>query len=712
MRRLTLAPLPRLKTLLSAWLKSVSTDQVLAQPWCRDGEVSLWFSRSSWSLAVVAKSRQLQIKRAPVIWLPDYFCEAALQPLRKTAARIFFYPVDATATPNEAECEQLAAAGPPDIFVVVHYFGRPSHVPWLPSFCKQHGAWLIEDAAHVLYPSCGVGDHGDVVLYSPHKHLPIPDGALLVVRKCGPSRLAENHSALNCLLKTQAHFFEQQPPTRMPVAIWLVKRTLQRLGLRRQAKATVSGGVVGMAQSQSLLHPRMSELARKFLAVELPNLSEIAELRHARNKLWSRFFTLLEHQHVSGDANGVCGTNFVPYLARLILKTEAVAHSTADLLSRTGIPTTTWPDFPPEVIANPGKHEAALAMHRQSIFVPIHQTISDRDMAIAIRRLVSAITAHWTVRQLERDEWVGYWARCGMSNMLQAWEYGTAKTVAEGWKAYRFLVCDNMHKPIGLTQILARELPVLGGVARLNRGPLIIGEQEDTRLIPLKLAVISALSLETLRRRWWRLMLAPELPASDVANSGLRILGCKRRSGPAWSSGRLFLKRDEASILMGLDGKWRNGLRKGLSLSVTATLQPAEDENLEVLVRQYSQLQKNKSFSGLSEHLLRALAVEGESASWGFNLFSSHAPDGEQLGMLVSVRSGDTSVYLVGTTTENGRKCQANSVMLWQAILKARADGCAWFDIGGLNETTPKGIAAFKRGLKADPYVLVGEWVC
>lgn len=712
MRRLTLAPLPRLRNLLTAWLKSAPSDQALAQPWCGEGDVSLWFSKSSWSLAAVAKSRQQQFGRAPVVWLPDYFCEAALQPLRKIAARVVFYPVDVTRTPDEEECDRLVTAYPPDIFVVVHYFGRPSHVPWLPSFCQQHGSWLIEDAAHVLYPSRGVGDYGDAVLYSPHKHLPIPDGALLVVRKCGPSRLAENISALNFLAESRVSFCEQQSPTRLPVAMWFIKRTLQCMGLRRQAKASFSDDVTGMKQGQGLLYPRMSELARKLLAEEIPNLPAIAELRLARDKLWKRFFTLLEYEPVPTTTNDEYGCDYVPYLSQSIMETEAVARSAADFLSHCGIPATTWPDLPPEVMANPGRHKTALALRQQSLFVPVHQTISDRDMRRAIRRMVSAATAQWTVRQLERDEWVEHWRKCNMGNMLQSWEYGVAKTLAEDWKAYRFLVCDNMEKPVGLAQILAKELPVLGGIARLNRGPVIIGEQANARQIPLKLAMISIIRLETRRRRWWRLMLAPELPASDEANSGLWLLGCRRRSVPAWSSGRIFLKRDETSILMGFDGKWRNGMRKGVSLSVNTTLQSAVGQDLEALVSQYRHLQRDRSFSGLSEHLLRALALQGDSTCWGLNLFSAHAPDGEHLGMLVSVRCGDTSVYLVGTTTENGRKCQANSVLLWQAILKARADGCTWFDIGGLNETTPRGIASFKRGLKAEPYALVGEWVC
>ena len=43
-------------------------------------------------------------------------------------------------------------------------------------------------------------------------------------------------------------------------------------------------------------------------------------------------------------------------------------------------------------------------------------------------------------------------------------------------------------------------------------------------------------------------------------------------------------------------------------------------------------------------------------------------------------------------------------------MLESKDDGCKWFDIGGLDETTPKGIAHFKRGLNSNLYELSGEW--
>jgi len=139
-------------------------------------------------------------------------------------------------------------------------------------------------------------------------------------------------------------------------------------------------------------------------------------------------------------------------------------------------------------------------------------------------------------------------------------------------------------------------------------------------------------------------------------------------------------------------------------------------------MQSYAELQNNQGFSGMSEKLIRALAKQ-KGFKWQFNIFIAHdsntmesydfierLDDYNPLGMVVTIRSGDTAIYLIGTSNDRGRSMQANSVLLWEAILHAKRSACCCFDIGGLSDATPKGVATFKRGLNASPYKLVGEW--
>lgn len=311
------------------------------------------------------------------------------------------------------------------------------------------------------------------------------------------------------------------------------------------------------------------------------------------------------------------------------------------------------------------------------------------------------------------EEWESLWTRILHANLLQSWQYGAAKEQAEGWRARRFLITDANGQPVALAQWLTRTLPFLGGIARLNRGPLLLEALPEEAAMETTLGVLQALLGEARRQRWWIVQIAPELPDHETSRQGLQRLGLRRQSIAAWASGRLNLGTDEPSLLMGLKAKWRNCMRKGERDGVVVTRQQDNNSYQDLLIHSYASLQRSRGFKGLSEGLIRRL--DGQQGQvWSLDLFvakdSNTSIDDEPIGFLVSTRHGDTATYLISSTNDKGRQMQANSVLLWKAILHAKRSGCAWFDIGGLSAVTPKGIADFKQGLNATPYELVGEW--
>ena len=125
MRPLVYAPLPRWRDLALTIFSGVS-DEKLAAPWVRSTEVAYWFSRSAWSLVAVAEWRlQFTEKQVIYVWLPDYFCNATLAPLRDVAGvKLVFYPITEQLAPNFEACQSLVSQTSIDLFVLVHYFGQ------------------------------------------------------------------------------------------------------------------------------------------------------------------------------------------------------------------------------------------------------------------------------------------------------------------------------------------------------------------------------------------------------------------------------------------------------------------------------------------------------------------------------------------------------------------------------------------------------------
>ena len=181
-RIFTTAPALRFRDLAGlAKPRPITDDSALARPWTAIGDTPLWFSRAAWGLGAIAAAHA-DGNAAPSLWLPDFFCNQSTWAARRAGAAITFYPVQENLSPDWPACDALAEAAAPALFLQVHYFGAPADLRPARAFCDVHGALLIEDAAHALGPSAGIGAAGDYVMWSPYKHLPVPDGGLLDVR--------------------------------------------------------------------------------------------------------------------------------------------------------------------------------------------------------------------------------------------------------------------------------------------------------------------------------------------------------------------------------------------------------------------------------------------------------------------------------------------------------------------------------------------------
>ena len=317
------------------------------------------------------------------------------------------------------------------------------------------------------------------------------------------------------------------------------------------------------------------------------------------------------------------------------------------------------------------------------------------------------------VKEVNYSDWNENFQNCQKTNMLQCWQYGDAKVETSKWNVVRFLIMNEDGKAVALAQALSMTLPLIGGIARMNRGPLLIKRSESGQDSKDIFNIITALLDEFKKRRWWLVQIAPEINDSELAAKLLKNLGLKKLVATSYASGLLDLQKDEKKLLMGLKKKWRYCLRKGQDLGLTVSTIIGNSVELETLLSRYKAFQKDNGFVGLADSLIISMANQ-VAEDWQFTLFIANQKDSSDIkdcfGMLVSIHHGDTSTYLIGITSDEGRDLQVNYVLLWQAILYAKKNGCMWFDVGGLNAETPKGIAHFKKGVQSNPYYLIGEW--
>ena len=326
---ITTAPLPPFRSLLGLGRERLSPPQ----PWLRPGDTGWLLSRSCWSLALLAQVVASRRGCPPRIALPSWFCNASLGPLRQTGAKLQFLPVDSMGQADWSQAEDA------DMALLVHAFGHA-----VPSAAARAAApILVEDCAHALVPAPGLGEAGDWVLYSPHKTLGAPEGAVMVRR----------HGEME--------------PGELPPAPssgrWRVRRLIQSLlpdGLRSRLP---QGGQPDMASDPEPGEPppltELSVLSRHLLASA--DLGREAARRRANALRLRRAITDLAGVSPFFPEDGPA-----PY--RFVLRAESPERAEAvyAALRRARLPVESWPDLPPEACGT------AVDLRRTLLLLPVH----------------------------------------------------------------------------------------------------------------------------------------------------------------------------------------------------------------------------------------------------------------------------------------------------------------------------------------------------
>ena len=667
--------------------------------------VNFWFSRSSWSLALIARWSLLVSKDKKVcVFLPDYFCEMSLTELRKTKVDLIFYNVDESLLPDLEFVKSNLSPNSFNLFLFVHYYGSVLDISATSIFCKQNNILLIEDAVHLLSPVHNIGKFSDFVMYSPYKHLPIPNGALLVVNNLGPSYLNMILPSLGVFQVEYQSILSEYGSSSYETFLWFLKRIVQKIGYRKKYFSVFENRSLVVKSS----NPRISNISLKMLSNLVTRFDEVIAKRIENSKAWLDLF-----DSSNFNFNGGTNCNFLDNLYLYGFSFENIEEK-FEFFQLNGIPVTTWPDLPQEIASNKVDYKFANFLRNGKVYFPIHQSISPNLIKSYYRLFVEKRSSKWKLIEISQDKWEFFWTRINNSNLLQSSEYVLSKVSCDNWVSFRYLIVDENDFPISIVHLLKKSIPLLGDFVRINRGPLLIDQDTKKCSNILIFGSINLIKEEAKNKKWRFVFIAPELYNNSSNVSKLKNLGFLQREISPWASGLISLGLSEENLLKQLDGKWRNTLRKGLKNELQIKCESENFNNLTHLFEKYNNLKQNKGFAGISDDFIKQLSSK-KNNSWCFNLFTAFESDDncflDPVGLVVTIKSGDTSIYLIGTSNNIGRKLQANSVLLWSSILNAKSQGAKYFDIGGLNKDTPKGIADFKNGLNSTKYELIGEWV-
>ena len=310
------------------------------------------------------------------------------------------------------------------------------------------------------------------------------------------------------------------------------------------------------------------------------------------------------------------------------------------------------------------------------------------------------------ILEVNKNEWNEYWNILNFNNLNQNFEYGVSKTIKSGWTQLNYLIKSDSGFDLGVVQVLKKRFLFLD-IFRINRGPLLFNNNLTDKDRFLSFEILNFLKADISNNLFSFFFVAPEIENSNIFP---KFNFFKRKNKTSYGSSRINLSKSEDDLLMNVNSKWRNMLRKSEKMGVLIEKSNLDKENLSFLIKFYNESQRKNNFKGIANSVLKSLSNQS-SETYNFNYYVSKSPENNQIiGILVSIRHGSTSTYLIGATNIEGRKYNANYAMLWAAILNSKKKGCLWYDLGGINENTTEGIKRFKTRLNGEAYNLIGEY--
>lgn len=295
--------------------------------------------------------------------------------------------------------------------------------------------------------------------------------------------------------------------------------------------------------------------------------------------------------------------------------------------------------------------------------------------------------------------------KCPHSNILQTAAYAFTVRDIDKLTSVLYAIMDG-DKQIGF--FIAQHTAFLCdrfGVFIIDRGPLWFeGENIDDN----HRRFITALHKHFPPRLFRPRRFTPEIENTETIKKYMLESGWKHNKGtPDYHSRWLDIDNDDETLMNGMQGKWRNALRKNLK-AATAPHIDDRGETVMEFITLYEKDKLEKGYNGPSPQMMKTLldyAFADQSA------IIVHQYDGETLlGMAAFVMHGTCATYQTAFQTQQGRDVNSTYGLIWHAIGAMRERGITQLDLGGMNEDHAGGVSHFKKGIGGLDYHLIGQY--
>jgi lipid II:glycine glycyltransferase (peptidoglycan interpeptide bridge formation enzyme) len=301
--------------------------------------------------------------------------------------------------------------------------------------------------------------------------------------------------------------------------------------------------------------------------------------------------------------------------------------------------------------------------------------------------------------QITEVEWNRLLLLFADASIYQSWSYGA---VCWGAGQLSHLVLKRDGEVVGVAQVRLVRLPVLGkGIAYIRWGPLCRLEAEPLQEETLRQLML-ALKAEYAEKRGLMLRIVPNIyasgPAAEPWRSACQTLGFTLNPRVhVYRTMHVDLTQSLDDLRKGLQQRWRNYL-KNAEKAGYAILEGANVELYDTFLVLYRQMMARKHFDTMVDVDQFKILQRSLPLPLKMQVFLCQR-EGRALNALVVSHVGESAIYLLAATGDEGLKERGAHLLQWRAMLWLKERGCRWYDVGGINPARNPGVYQFKSGL-------------
>lgn len=310
-----------------------------------------------------------------------------------------------------------------------------------------------------------------------------------------------------------------------------------------------------------------------------------------------------------------------------------------------------------------------------------------------------ASTFATSVDQITEAEWNDMLRLFADASLYQTWAYGAA---CWGSGQLSHLVLKRNQDIVGAAQVRLVRLPFIGkGIAYVRWGPLCRLQGGPIREDTLR-QMLMALKTEYADKRGLMLRIVPNIysgePGAESWQAASQDLGLTRAPHVhVYRTMRVDLRQSAEDLRKGLHQRWRNYLKNAEKAGYILR-EGATAELYETFLLLYRQMMARKQFDTTVDVDEFNLLQQALPCLHRMQVFLCER-DGRPLNALVVSHIGESAIYLLAATGNEGLKERGAQLLQWRAMQWLKERGCRWYDVGGINPDRNPGVYQFKAGL-------------